>query len=178
VLTPRTHARGTPLPAGAVYRIATGAPLPAGADAVLMVEDTALAGTAPDGEEDAVTTLAAVPAGENVRAPGSDVRAGALVLAAGAVVRAGGGELGTLALAGRRAVRVVKKPVVAVLSTGDELVDVLAPAPAGEAQEWGGIVDTNRPALLAALHGLGYATLDLGIVRDTCARPARRRRAC
>jgi gephyrin len=166
VLTPSTHALDSPLPEGSIYRINTGAPLPVGADAIIMVEDTTLAATAADGEEATVRTRAQVPTGENVRAPGSDVRAGALVLGAGDIVRSGGGELGTLAFVGRTAVRVHKRPVVALLSTGNELVDVAAPRTQEKSGTWGGIFDTNRPALGALLKGLGYDVLDLGIVRD------------
>ena len=62
---------------------------------------------------------------------------------------------------------VVKKPVVALLSTGNELVDLQAPASTQiSSEEWGGIYDTNRPALRAVLEGLGYEVVDLGIVVD------------
>ncbi len=62
-------------------------------------------------------------------------------------------------------VKVYKKPVVAVLSTGNEIVDLQAPAPLHGESSWG-IWDTNRPSLTAALEGLGYEVLDLGIVAD------------
>ena len=57
------------------------------------------------------------------------------------------------------------KPVVALLSTGNELLDLQAPNPV-EGDGWGGIWDTNRPSLQAALEGMGYPVLDLGIVAD------------
>ena len=107
VLTSKTHALTLPLPTGSIYRINTGGPLPAGTDAVIMVEDTKLISTykdadGEDGEEDEVETLARVPAGENVRAPGSDVKKGDLALRRGEVITSVGGEIGTLAFVGRK----------------------------------------------------------------------------
>ncbi|KAJ7098600.1 MoaB/Mog domain-containing protein [Mycena belliarum] len=167
VLTPRTHSVGAVLPAGCVYRINTGGPLPAGTDTVIMVEDTRLVSTfAEDQEEKEVECRVQVPAGENVRAPGSDVGKGALVLEKDDVVRSEGGEIGTLAFVGRKEVEVYRRPVVALLSTGNELVDLQNPRPHAGEGEWGGIWDTNRPALNAALQGLGYNVVDLGIVPD------------
>ncbi|KAH9948788.1 molybdenum cofactor biosynthesis protein [Amylocystis lapponica] len=165
VVTPKTHALAEALPHGSVFRINTGGPLPTGTDTVVMVEDTRLHRTCADGEEDAVETLAQVPVGENVRAPGSDVRRGALVLARGQVLHGAGGELGTLAFVGRAKARVYGKPVVALLSTGNELLDLQAPKPL-EGDGWGGIWDTNRPALQAVLESMGYEVVDLGIVPD------------
>jgi gephyrin len=110
VVTSQTHAVTAVLPAGLIYRINTGNPLPAGTDTVIMVEDTRLISTMKDsdgikdGEEDEVETLAQVPVGENVRAPGSDVRQGDLVLQKGERIRSSGGEIGTLAFVGRKEV--------------------------------------------------------------------------
>lgn len=100
-----------PLPEGSIYRVNTGAPLPQGADAVIMVEDTELVSTSQDAhgiteEEKAVKTLAEIPAGENVRAPGSDVKKGDLVLRALDRITQRGGEVGTLAFVGRKEVSV------------------------------------------------------------------------
>ena len=158
-----------------IFRINTGGPLPAGADAVIMVEDTRLHSThkdtaGADVEEAEVETLAQVAPRENVRAPGSDTRRGDLVLERGTVLHAAGGEIGTLAFVGHKSARVFKKPVVAVLSTGNELLDLQDPKPMQG--EWGGIWDTNRPSLQAALEGMGYEVLDLGIVPDECAQPS------
>jgi gephyrin len=59
--------------------------------------------------------------------------------------------------------------VVAILSTGNELVDLQKPSSREQPKDqWGGIFDTNRPSLQAALEGLGYDVVDLGIVQDTC----------
>ncbi|KAL7282623.1 hypothetical protein ACG7TL_004095 [Trametes sanguinea] len=171
VLTARTHALSTPLPLGSVFRVNTGGPLPAGTDAVIMVEDTRLRSTqrTPSGEEfeeDEIETLVQVEPGENVREPGSDVRKGELVLERGTIVNASGGEIGTLAFVGRTKVNVVRKPVVALLSTGNELLDLQSPHPLPN-EGWGGIWDTNRPSLQAAIEGLGYQVVDLGIVPDS-----------
>ena len=135
-----------------------------------MVEDTRVHSTqrSPSGEEieeNEIQTLAQVPRGENVRDPGSDVRQGDLVLERGTVVNSAGGEIGTLAFVGRTRVRAHRKPVVAVLSTGNELLDVLSPNPL-PSDGWGGIWDTNRPSLQAALIGLGYEVIDLRIIPD------------
>lgn len=179
VVTAKTHALADPLPAGTVFRINTGGPLPAGADAVIMVEDTRLHSTHKDAsgaevEEAEVETLAQVAPRENVRAPGSDTRQGDLVLERGTVLHAAGGEIGTLAFVGRKSAQVHKRPVVAVLSTGNELLDLQDPKPMQG--EWGGIWDTNRPSLQAALEGMGYEVVDLGIVPDECAVPLLRAR--
>ena len=99
-----------------------------------------------------------------MRAPGSDVRRGDVVLERGTVLHAAGGEIGTLAFVGRTSARVYRRPVVALLSTGNELLDLQDPRPMRG--EWGGIWDTNRPSLQAALEGLGYEVMDLGIVPD------------
>ncbi|KAI0776158.1 MoaB/Mog domain-containing protein [Trametes elegans] len=171
VLDAHTHPLSAPLPPGTVFRVNTGGPLPAGADAVIMVEDTRLHSTrrTPAGEEfeeNEIETLARVDRGENVREPGSDVAQGALVLERGTVVSAAGGEIGTLAFVGRAKVNVVRRPVVALLSTGNELLDVQSPNPL-PGDGWGGIWDTNRPSLQAAIEGLGYEVIDLGIVPDS-----------
>jgi gephyrin len=104
VVTPATHQIYLPLPEGCVYRINTGAPLPQGADAVIMVEDTALSITSPEGEEVEIETLTRVNQGENTRQPGSDVKQGDLVLEKGTLLASGGGEIGTLAFVGIREV--------------------------------------------------------------------------
>ena len=152
-----------------------------------MVEDTRLVSTfqgesnSLEGEEKEVETLAQVPVNDNVRAPGSDVRRGDLVMQKGEVIGSGGGEIGTLTFVGRKEVHmnpaflrwllmggqveVYRRPVVALLSTGNELLDLQAP-PLRPTEGWGGIFDTNRPSLQAALEGMGYEVLDLGIAPD------------
>jgi len=81
------------------------------------------------------------------------------------VITSLGGEIGTLAFVGRKEVKVRRKPVVALLSTGNEILDLQSPNPF-PSDGWGGIYDTNRPSLQATLEGMGYAVIDLGIVPD------------
>jgi molybdopterin molybdotransferase len=107
---------GRELPAGQVIRIMTGAVVPSGADTVVPVELTSGFG----GES--VTFREPVQAGQNVRLAGSDLAAGARVLAAGMRLRAA--EIGALAVLGRTEVEVVRRPVVAIVATGDEVVPV------------------------------------------------------
>ncbi|EST06794.1 Molybdopterin binding domain protein [Kalmanozyma brasiliensis GHG001] len=163
VTLPTVQRRG--LQPGEIMRINTGQGLPAGTDAVVMVEDTELVSEA-NGEEFRVAVLAQVDVGENVRAKASDVQAGQVVLRKGTTISALGGEIGTLAFLGRSSVTVYRKPKVAILSTGNELIDpTSSPSPAGA--EWGFTVfDANRPSLRAAITGLGFDVLDLGIVTD------------
>src|SRR5207244_1710166 len=100
---------------GEAIRIMTGAPMPDGADTVVRVEDT------DNGAENVVITRA-TPTGMAVRQAGEDVRHGEAVLRAGTLLRPA--EVGVLASIGRAKVRVVRRPNVAIVSTGDELVDV------------------------------------------------------
>ena len=163
VLTSRSYPQpmaSHPLPTGSIYRINTGALLPPGADAVVMVEDTLVAETDAAGEEARIELRAQVDVGENVRKQGSDVRRGERVLEAGTAISDVGGELGTLAFVGRRSARVYRKPVVALLSTGNELCDL------ADASSIGPIADSNRPSLQLALEAAGYTAVDLGIAAD------------
>jgi molybdopterin molybdotransferase len=141
-----------PLPPGAALRIMTGAPVPPGADAVIPVEQTYdLA--------DAVDLLAEVAPGASVRLAGGDVRRGQRLLSAGTVL--GPGELGLLAAQGYALVPVHARPRVAILSTGDELVEVAAtPGP-------GQIRNSNATMLAAQVIRAGATPVLLGIARDT-----------
>ncbi|CEQ41562.1 SPOSA6832_03290, partial [Sporobolomyces salmonicolor] len=156
----------SPLPAGSVYRINTGAPLPPGMDACIMVEDTEVVSRDESGEETEVKLLAQMNKGENVRKEGSDVRTGEKVLEKGDVISNVGGELGTLAFIGKRSVPVYRRPTVAVLSTGNELVDLLDTTTRPTCS-FSSILDSNRPTLLSVLQNLHYPTLDLGICTDS-----------
>jgi molybdopterin molybdotransferase len=133
-------------------RIMTGAPLPDGADTVVRVEDT-------DNASDEVTVTAATPKGLAVRQAGEDLRAGESVLSPGTVLRAA--EIGLLASVGRPTVHVVKRPRVAVFSTGDEVVDV------GGRLGPGKIRDSNRYTLASAIRASGADPWVRGIVPDS-----------
>lgn len=160
------------IPGSQVVRVNTGQALPPGTDAVVMVEDTQLV-TLRDSfgrqEEGRLRVLAQVDGGENVRPQGSDVKAGTLVLAKGTAISSLGGEVGTLAFLGHEKVKVHPKPRVAILSTGEELQDVLHHDRSDNQSrgEWSHTsFDTNRPALLTALTSLNYPAIDLGITGD------------
>jgi molybdenum cofactor synthesis domain-containing protein len=136
---------------GEALRIMTGAPFPEGADGVAIVETTRT-----DGED--VLVSAPARAGEHVRRAGEDLEAGQEVFAAGTVL--GPGHLGVLSSVGREKVAVVPAPVVAVLSTGDELVEGAVALLPGQ------IRDSNRRTLTALLQRDGFGVVDLGIARD------------
>jgi molybdopterin molybdotransferase len=136
---------------GTAARILTGGVLPDGADCVVMVEDVKV-----DGE--VVVTPASLKAGTNFHPPGADLRAGEKVATAG--TQLGPAELGLLAALGFPRLPVRRRPRVALLSTGDELVEV------GEKPGRGQIVDSNRWALLAALREVGAEVRSLGIGPD------------
>ncbi|KIH89357.1 gephyrin [Sporothrix brasiliensis 5110] len=157
---------GNVLRAGEIARITTGAPLPAGANAVVMVENTVLQSRTDDGaeEKDVAIRAANVRDGDNVREVGSDVRRGQLILAKGAKITAVGGEVGLLASAGVQKVAVCRRPVVGVLSTGNEVVEHTSRPPSR--LRLGEVRDTNRPTLLLAAQEWGFDTVDLGIVAD------------
>lgn len=145
---------------GTAVRIATGAPIPAGADAVVPVEETkAAAGArhAADGPT-RVAVLSAVPVGYSIRRRASDVAAGRLLLEAGAVLTPAG--IALVAGAGLASVAVHRRPVVAVLATGDEV------RRAGESLGPVGIPDANGPGLRSLARAAGAEVVDLGIAPD------------
>ena len=151
------------LEAGTMARITTGAPLPPGATSVVMVEDTVLKSMTSDGdEENEVEILTdAIKPGENVREVGSDIKAEEVILRKNEKISAG--ELGLLASVGRAEVTVYEKPVVGVMSTGDEIIQHSRP---GELR-LGEVRDCNRPTVMAAVKSWGYEVVDLGIAKDT-----------
>ena len=142
---------------GTVAYITTGAPLPEGADAVVMIEETERLGAAADTPRIRINQQSRT--GANVRQVGVDVEVGQTVLAAGE--RLDPAEIGLLATAGIVDVPVYPRPKVAVLSTGDELIEP------GERLGPGQIRDSNRAMLLAAIHAAGGEPVDLGISGDT-----------
>ena len=149
---------------GEIARITTGAPLPPGADAVVMVEDTVLKSQTDDGNEEKEVEILTdeIKAGENVREVGSDVKEGETILKKGEGVTVVGGEFGLLASVGTREVSVYRRPVVGVLSTGDEIISHNREGPL----RLGEVRDTNRPTLITAARSHRFEVVDLGIVSD------------
>jgi molybdopterin molybdotransferase len=140
-----------PLAPGTAARILTGAPLPAGADTVVPVEHV-------EEQGGAVRATRPVAAGANVRRRGEDLRVGEIAIRAGSVL--GPAEISWLATASRLVVPVHRRPRVAILSTGDELV------PPGEPLGPGKIHDSNAFAVAAAVRLAGGEPVLLGIARD------------
>jgi molybdopterin molybdotransferase len=140
---------------GLATRIMTGAPLPPGADSVVRVEHTRLLDT------ERIEVFNDFDAGRNVRARAEDVRAGETVLTPGRVLCPA--DVGVLAMLGHTRPRVTRRPHVAVLATGNELVepDRLEAVVAGTH-----IINSNTPAVAAALRESGCTALPLGIARD------------
>lgn len=136
---------------GTAMRIMTGAPVPVGADAVVMVEVTS--------ERDGHVAITRAPRpGENVLPVGLDMKRGELVLGRG--TQLGSAEIGILATMGVLEVEVHRRPRVAVLSTGDEVLEPDVPLHPGA------IRDSNRYALLAAVAEANATGVSMGIVRD------------
>ncbi len=144
---------------GAAVRIMTGAPLPAGADTVVRFEDTRPStGSGHRRDGDWVEILKAPPTGANVRPAGEDVHAGQVVLQPGKVLRPQ--EIGMLAAVGRLEVAVVRRPRVAILATGDEVV------PPDQTPSPGRIRDANSCIVAAQVQAFGGLPLLLGVARD------------
>lgn len=145
-----------PLAEGTAARIFTGAPVPQGADAIVMQEDT-------QATEDGRVTILRVPEpGQWIRRSGEDVRKGSVVLAAGD--RMTPASMGLAASIGCGRVEVVRRPRVALFSTGDELAMPGEVAPAD--MKPGAIYNSNRFFLRALLVRLGCEVGDMGIVPD------------
>jgi molybdopterin molybdotransferase len=139
------------VPAGGAVRITTGAPIPAGCDAVVPLEQT--------NESAAGVTLQSAPQpGDHVRRQGEEYRSGETLLTAGTLLRAG--EIGLLASAGAAQVKVHPQPRVAIISTGDELVEL------GREPGPGQIVNSNLHHLAARIRECGGEVLRLGIGED------------
>lgn len=145
-----------PVGPGQAARIMTGAPIPGGADAVVMIERT----RSVEGNRVEIDDRPVKP-GQNILHQGREMRAGETVLSAGAVLRPQ--EFGLLASVGRTAVRVHPAPVVAILATGDELVE--APHKPGPGQ----IRNGNGPLLVGQVARAGGVPRYLGIARDELA---------
>jgi len=156
---------------GTAMRIMTGAPIPDGADAVAQIEITDAGGertsrplNMPSGRDvrspsEVVNVLEPVKLGMNIRRRGEDMHAGQVVLRSGTLLRAG--EIGVLATARHPRVIVSRRPTVAIISTGDELVDV------GEDVGAGRVVNSNLYSLAALVREAGAIPKPQQIVRDT-----------
>ena len=153
------HGSRQMLQPGQVTYITTGAPVPDGALAVVKVEETSTEdlGLTPT----SVHIQVASSIGKWIREKGSDVQAGNLVLEKGTTL--GPAEIALLASVGAISVPLRRRPIIGVMSTGDELVDATK---SGTPGDWK-IRDTNRPMLLAAARSTGAVALDLGIAPDS-----------
>ena len=138
--------------AGECIEIATGAPMPAGADAVVIVEET-------DSDGDSVRVFAAVNPAQNIGRQGADIQKGQTVLQPGTVLNAS--RVGSLAALGLTGVTVFEKPRVAILSTGNEIVEPGDPLAPGQ------IYDINRFTLTAVVNENGGIAVPYRIAADT-----------
>ena len=148
-------AGGTVTPAiepGCAVRIMTGAPIPPGCDAVVPVEETEV-------RDDAILLREGVERPQHIRFRGEDVRSGDTVVAAGTIIHPP--EISMLASFGKATVPVYRRALVAVLSTGDELIEL------GEQPVSGKIINSNALSLAAAIREIGAEAVILGIARDS-----------
>jgi molybdopterin molybdotransferase len=148
---------------GQAVRIMTGAPIPRGADSVVPFEETDETGRGVPSKvgytHGRVRVFKAARPGNNVRRAGEDVRAGEVVVPEGTVLRPA--HIGVLASLGRATVKVTRRPVVAILSTGDEVIEP------GQRRGAGQIYDSNSYSIAAMVVRNGGVPLRLGIARDT-----------
>ena len=136
---------------GETYRIFTGAPLPEGADAVIPQEDVTVEGAE-------VRVPRPLKLGDYVRPRGEDMRPGDRLFEPGRGLSPA--DLGVLATVGRSRVAVIRRPVVGILSTGDEIADLGAPIGPGQ------IPNSNTYSLMAQVRAAGAEPLNLGVARD------------
>jgi len=152
---PRKHVKP-----GTAIRIMTGAPLPEGSDAVVQFEDTDEVGRKSLGEDlSRIGILCQAKKGLNIRCRGEDIARGSLVLEKGTVLRPQ--EIGVLASLGRSTAPVIRRPIVAILATGDELIGVDQPLAPGK------IYDSNTYTVAAEVSRYGGIPRILGIGRDS-----------
>ena len=147
---------------GTAVRIMTGAAVPKGADSVVRFEDTdeAQRKKSPTGQSmSEIGILGKAEAGLNIRRAGEDITKGSIVLKKGTVIRPA--EVGVLASLGRNKVTVIRRPVVAMLATGNELVDINQPLPAGK------IYNSNTYSVAALVQRYGGIPKILGIALDS-----------
>lgn len=145
---------------GTAIRIMTGAPIPKGADTVVQFEHTdEVARKAAHTPLTEIGILYETPKGLNIRRAGEDIARGNLVLKEGIVIRPQ--EIGLLASLGRVVVLVIRRPLIAILATGDELVDLSEPLPPGK------IYNSNTFSIAAQVYRYGGIPKILGIARDS-----------
>lgn len=138
--------------AGTAVRVTTGAPIPSGADALVMVEETE------EQDEQVNIKSSTIESGAFIRRVGQDIKKGQIVLPKGTLI--GAAELGLLASIGLTEVTVYRRPVVGVMSTGDEIVQP------HETPERGQIRDANRFTLMSLIEQVGAEPFDVGIIHD------------
>ncbi len=141
---------------GTTIRIMTGAPVPDGADSVVQFEDTDE--TQREAISDEIGILTEVEAGLNIRRAGEDIARGTVVLPKGTIIRPA--QIGVMASLGRSTVKVIRRPVVAILATGNEVVDIHQPLPPGK------IYNSNTYSLAALVRRYGGIPRILGIALD------------
>ncbi len=154
VLTPGVLPREVVQP-GTATAIATGAMVPRGANAVVMIEDTDLVR---DAAEPRLEIRRSVSPGQNITFAGTDIALGETVLRAGQLITAR--EIGVLAAVGRDRVEVFRKPRIAIISTGNEIVPPGGPCPTGS------VYDSNLAIVAATVRELGGEPVPMGIVTD------------
>ena len=142
---------------GTAIRIMTGAPIPKGADSVVRFEDT----DEPQrkGTFTEIGILCEVEVGSDIRRAGEDITQGSIVLRQGTTIRPS--EIGVLASLGRSLVKVIRRPVVAILATGDELVEINQPLPPGK------IYNSNTYSVAALVVRYGGVPKILGVALDS-----------
>jgi len=149
------YVAGHPVEEGTTMRIMTGAPVPLGADSVIQVELT----RSEDPQSNYVEILKEIPPGNNIRPAGEDMQRGQVVLTAGTEIRAW--ELGVLATLGYASVPVTRRARIAILGTGDEIIDIAQPLQPGK------IRDSNSYLLEAVVRDAGAEPHRLGVASDT-----------
>jgi len=151
-----------PLAPGTVVRIMTGAPVPDGSDAVVPFEDTdelERKKSGSDGSMSAISINTAAEPGDNIRDAGEDITAGTVVFDEGEIL--GAAHIGVIASLGRATVRAIRRPVVAIVSTGNELLEP------GQKHQRGKIYNSNAYSVAAMVARYGGVPRIMSIARDT-----------
>jgi|Deesub1362B_J571_1020462.scaffolds.fasta_scaffold00145_53 molybdenum cofactor synthesis domain-containing protein len=145
---------------GEAVRISTGAPMPKNADAVVMIEHTSKI------EGDYIEVYSSLPPWKNVSRIGEDLREGEVVIKKGEIIQPH--HIALLAASGNLRIKVFRKPIVGVVSTGNELVDAVEvnTVEAKKDLQEGKIVDTNRYMLMNLVRQYNAKPIDFGIVKD------------